>query len=75
AAQLALGMRENQILGFVFIFGFIFLIVGLQQVAPGGPGLSMTTEAVLAAAGIVLLALARVIAGKVTKERIVRTIP
>ncbi|WP_214021606.1 ABC transporter permease [Methanoculleus sp.] len=75
AAQLALGMRENQILGFVFIFGFIFLIVGLQQVAPGGPGLSWTTEALLAAAGAALLALARVIAGKVTKERIVRTIP
>ncbi len=75
AAQLALGMRENQILGFVFIFGFIFLIVGLQGIAPGGPGLSATTEGVLAIAGIALLALARFIAGKVTKERIVRTIP
>jgi len=75
AAQLALGMRENQILGFVFIFGFIFLIIGLQGIAPGGPGLSLATEGVLAAAGIALLALARFIAGKVTKERIVRTIP
>ncbi|HOI57928.1 MULTISPECIES: ABC transporter permease subunit [unclassified Methanoculleus] len=75
AAQLALGMRENQILGFVLIFGFVFLIIGLQQVVPGGPGISATTEAVLAAAGVALLALARVIAGKVTKERIVRTIP
>ncbi|MDK2990164.1 MAG: type transport system permease protein [Methanoculleus sp.] len=75
AAQLALGMRENQILGFVFIFGFIFLIVVLQGVAPGGGGLSVTTEGILAAAGLALLALARFIAGKVTKERIVRTIP
>ena len=75
AAQLALGMRENQILGFVFIFGFIFLIVALQEVSPGGPGLSVMTEAVLAAAGIALVALARFIVGKVTKERIVRTIP
>ncbi|MDV2481780.1 ABC transporter permease subunit [Methanoculleus sp. Wushi-C6] len=75
AAQLALGMRENQILGFVLIFGFIFLIIGLQQVAPAGSGISVTMEAILAAVGIVLLALARVIAGKVTKERIVRTIP
>ncbi len=75
AAQLALGMRENQILGFVFIFGFIFLIVVLQGVAPGGGGLSVTTEGIFAAAGLVLLALARFIAGKVTKERIVRTIP
>ena len=75
AAQLALGMRENQILGFVFIFGFIFLIIGLQGIAPGGPGLSMTMEGIFAAAGLALLALARFIAGKVTKERIVRTIP
>ncbi|ABN56743.1 MULTISPECIES: ABC transporter permease [Methanoculleus] len=74
AAQLALGMRENQILGFVFIFGFIFLIVVLQGVTPGG-GLSVTTEGIFAAAGLALLALARFIAGKVTKERIVRTIP
>jgi len=72
AAQFALGMRENQILGFVFIFGFIFLIVALQGVIPG---LSLTTEGVFAAAGFALLALARFIAGKVTKERIVRTIP
>ena len=75
AAQLALGMRENQILGFVFIFGFIFLIAGLQGVVSGGPGISAVTEAVLAAAGLALLALARFIARKVTKERIVRTIP
>ncbi len=75
AAQLALGMRENQILGFIFIFGFIFLIAGLQGIVSGGPGISVMTEAVLAAVGIGLLALARVIAGKVTKERIVRTIP
>ena len=75
AAQLVLGMRENQILGFVFIFGFFFLIFGLQQVAPGGPGISLVTEALFAAAGLALLALARIIAGKVTKERIVRTIP
>ena len=67
-------MRENQILGFVFIFGFIFLIVVLQGVTPGG-GLSVTTEGIFAAAGLALLALARFIAGKVTKERIVRTIP
>lgn len=75
AAQLALGMRENQILGFVFIFGFIFLIVALQEVSPGGPGISLATEAILAAAGVTLVALARFIAGKVTKERIIRTIP
>jgi ABC-2 type transport system permease protein len=75
AAQLALGMRENQILGFVFIFGFVFLIIALQEVAPGGPGLSLATEAVLAAAGIGLLALARFIAGRVTRERVVLTIP
>lgn len=75
AAQLALGMRENQILGFVLIFGFIFLIIGLQQITPGGSGISVTMEAILMAVGLVLLALARFIAGKVTKERIVRTIP
>ena len=75
AAQLALGMRENQILGFALIFGFIFLVAGLQQAVPGGSGISATAEAVLAAAGLALLALARFIAGKVTKERIVRTIP
>ncbi|KDE55115.1 ABC transporter permease [Methanoculleus sp. MH98A] len=75
AAQLALGMRENQILGFVFIFGFIFLIVLFQQIVPAESGISAATEAVLAAVGLALLALARFIAGKVTKERIVRTIP
>ena len=75
ADQLALGMRENQILGFALIFGFIFLVAGLQQAVPGGPGISAATEAVLAAIGAALLALARFIAGKVTKERIVRTIP
>ncbi|HOI13476.1 MAG TPA: hypothetical protein PLG75_06435 [Methanoculleus sp.] len=75
AAQLALGMRENQILGFVFIFGFIFLIVLFQQIVPAGSGISATTEAVLAVVGLALLVLARFIAGKVTKERIVRTIP
>ncbi|NLA38045.1 MAG: ABC transporter permease subunit [Methanomicrobiales archaeon] len=72
AAQLALGMRENQILGFVLIFGFIFLIIGLQEAAPG---LSPMAEGILAAAGIALVALARFIAGRVTKERIVLTIP
>jgi ABC-2 type transport system permease protein len=75
AAQLALGMRENQILGFAFIFGFIFLIGGLQAVVSDGSGISATAEAVLAVAGVALVALARFIAGKVTKERIVRTIP
>ena len=75
AAQLALGMRENQILGFVFIFGFIFLIVLFQQIVPAESGISAATEAVLTAVGLALLALARFIAGKVTKERIVRTIP
>ncbi|WP_243671184.1 hypothetical protein [Methanoculleus chikugoensis] len=33
-------MRENQILGFAFIFGFIFLIGGLQAVLSGGSGIS-----------------------------------
>ncbi|WP_292519778.1 ABC transporter permease [Methanoculleus sp.] len=75
AAQLALGMRENQILGFILIFGFIFLVGGLQAVVPGGAGISPAMEGVLAAVGLSLLALARFIAGKVTKERIVRTIP
>ena len=75
AAQLALGMRENQILGFALIFGFIFLVAGLQQAVPGGPGISAATEALLAAIGAALLALARFIAGKVTKERVVLTIP
>jgi ABC-2 type transport system permease protein len=75
AAQLVLGMRENQILGFAFIFGFIFLIGGLQAVVSDGSGISATAEAVLAVAGVALVALARFIAGKVTKERIVRTIP
>ena len=68
-------MRENQILGFAFIFGFIFLIGGLQAVVSDGSGISATAEAVLAVAGVALVALARFIAGKVTKERIVRTIP
>lgn len=75
AAQLVLGMRENQILGFVFIFGFFFLIFGLQEVAAGGPGISLVTEGILAVAGVALVALARFIAGKVTKERVVLTIP
>ncbi|NLA99572.1 MAG: hypothetical protein GX837_01170, partial [Methanomicrobiales archaeon] len=74
-AQLALGMRENQILGFIFIFGFIFLIVALQGVTPGGSSLSAATEGVLVVAGLLLLVLARFIAGRVTRERIVRTIP
>jgi len=68
-------MRENQILGFVFIFGFIFIIIGLQSIAPGGAGISPATEGILAAAGAALLVLARFIAGKVTRERIVLTIP
>jgi len=75
AAQLALGMRENQILGFLFIFGFFFLIGGLQSVIPGGSAISATAEVALAATGIALLGLARFIAGKVSKERIVMTIP
>ncbi len=75
AAQLALGMRENQVLGFAFIFGFIFLISGLQGVISGGTEISAATEVVLAATGVALLGLARFIAGKVSKERIVMTIP
>ena len=74
AAQLALGMRENQILGFLLIFGFIFIILGLQEIVPGGPGISLVTEGILAAAGIALVVFARFIAGKVTRERIVLTI-
>lgn len=75
AAQLALGMRENQILGFLFIFGFIFLISGLQGIISGGAEISAAAEAALAAAGVALLGLARFIAGRVSKERIVTTIP
>jgi len=75
AAQLALGMRENQVLGFAFIFGFFFLIGWLQGVISGGPEISATTEVILAATGVALLGLARFIAGKVSKERIVMTIP
>lgn len=74
SAQLYLGMRENQFLGMGFVFLFIFLIFGLQSLVSSDDGVTMQTELFFAVAGVVLLALGRRWAGRLSKERIVRTI-
>ncbi|HPW09831.1 MAG TPA: hypothetical protein PK154_01820 [Methanoregulaceae archaeon] len=51
--QFMLGMRENQILNFGIIFGIIFLITFVRELA--GPGFSVTWGVVAATAGLALL--------------------
>lgn len=74
AAQLYLGMRENQFLGMGFVFLFIFLIFGLQIfISPEG-GITIQNELFFFVLGLLLLLLGRRWAGRLSKERIVRTI-
>lgn len=73
-AQLMLGMRENQVLNFVIIFGLIFLIsltgeiVGPFLITPGLFGVS------LALAGMILLVTSW-LTRFLSRERIVTTLP
>ncbi|MCP1715642.1 ABC-2 type transport system permease protein [Methanocalculus alkaliphilus] len=74
AAQLYLGMRENQFLGMGFIFLFIFMVFGLQVLISPEGGITILTEVFFGLMGIVLLLVGRRWAGRLSKERIVRTI-
>jgi ABC-2 type transport system permease protein len=73
--QLLLGMRENQIINVVIIFGLIFLISFSRELL--GPGFSITWagEGVALCIAIVLLLAVNAMTRFLDKERIVRTIP
>lgn len=73
-AQIRLGMRANQTLGMLFIFGFIFFVFMVQAIAEStAPGWPLV--GILCAAAVVMLSVGRTLAGRVAKEKIVRTIP
>jgi len=73
-AQIRLGMRANQALGMLFIFGFIFFVFMVQAIAgstaPGWP-----LVGILCAGAVAMLSVGRTLAGRIAKEKIVRTIP
>jgi ABC-2 type transport system permease protein len=73
--QFVLGMRENQILNFVIIFGIIFLISFTRALI--GPAFSVTWAVVGAAFGLALaiLLLTAWVTRFLSRERIVITLP
>jgi ABC-2 type transport system permease protein len=73
--QFILGMRENQILNFVIIFGIIFLITFTRELI--GPGFSVTWVVVGAAFGLALLIILVTswLTRFLSRERIVTTLP
>ena len=74
-AQFILGMRENQILNFIIIFGIIFLISFTRELI--GPAFSVTWAVVGAAFGLALLILLVTawLTRFLSRERIVTTLP
>lgn len=73
-AQIRLGMRANQALGMLFIFGFVFFVFMAQGIA-GSSAPSWPMEGLLCAAAVAMLSIGRWLAGRIPKEKIVRTIP
>ncbi len=73
--QLLLGMRENQIINIVVIFGLIFLISFSRELV--GPGFEITwsTEGVFLLSAFVMILVTRALTRLLDKEKIVRTIP
>jgi ABC-2 type transport system permease protein len=73
--QFILGMRENQILNFVIIFGIIFLISFTRALI--GPAFTVTWSVVGAAFGLagVILLLTAYLTRFLSRERIVITLP
>jgi ABC-2 type transport system permease protein len=73
--QLLLGMRENQIINIVVIFGLIFLISFSRELM--GPGFEITwsAEGLFLAFAVVLILITKALTRVLDKEKIVRTIP
>jgi ABC-2 type transport system permease protein len=73
--QLLLGMRENQIINIVVIFGLIFLISFSRELL--GPGFEITwsAEGLFLAFALLLILTTRALTRVLDKEKIVRTIP
>ncbi|HVP95490.1 MAG TPA: hypothetical protein VMS89_10025 [Methanoregulaceae archaeon] len=73
--QLLLGMRENQIINIVVIFGLIFIISFSRELI--GPGFEITwsSEGLFLTIALVLILITRGLTRVLDKEKIVRTIP
>ncbi|MBP2133552.1 ABC-2 type transport system permease protein [Methanomicrobium sp. W14] len=74
--QLLLGMRENQIVNFVMIFGFIVAISFFESmIADNAITVSFLLVIEMAAAGVILMGIVRYLTGFLSREKIVTTIP
>ena len=73
--QLLLGMRENQIINIVVIFGLIFLISFSRELLGQGFSISWVGEGITLAVTVALLLLVNAMTRFLDKERIVRTLP
>ena len=73
--QLLLGMRENQIINIVVIFGLIFLISFSRELLGQGFAISWVGEGITLAVTVALLLLVNAMTRFLDKERIVRTLP
>lgn len=73
--QLLLGMREVQIFNVVVLFILIFMISLAEAVILPGMAVTLPSIAVLLAVAVVLLAIVWTAAGRLSREKIVRTIP
>ncbi|HTY14883.1 MAG TPA: hypothetical protein VMC42_04180 [Methanoregulaceae archaeon] len=73
--QLLLGMRENQIINIVVIFGLIFLISFSRELVGPGFAITWSAEGVFLGLALVMILITRALTRVLDKEKIVRTIP
>jgi ABC-2 type transport system permease protein len=73
--QFLFGLRENQILNIIIFAGLFFLLFFMQAVFETGMTVAWVQVGVTVVAGAALLAVTNYLAGYLSKEKIVRTIP
>jgi len=73
--QFLFGLRENQIINLVIFAGLFFLLFVMQSVLSIGVEVSWLQVGFFIAAGVLLLAATNYLAGFLSREKIVRTIP
>ncbi len=73
--QFLFGLRENQILNIVIFAGLFFLLFFMQVIFETGITVAWAQVGLTVVAGAALLAVTNYLAGYLSKEKIVRTIP